>query len=85
MLQSEGWQIFMDHVRQAWGPDAFETAIDRVLAETPPDQELAVTSRMRDTFKGVRADLRWPEERVRVLTDGTSKGMDPFAKFRRRA
>jgi DNA-binding transcriptional regulator GbsR (MarR family) len=87
MVQSHGWAIFQAHVAKVWGPEAFESAVARALAECPPDEERALTSRIHDTFKGVRATLKWPEEQLKALKAGADRqkavAADPFALFRR--
>jgi hypothetical protein len=84
MLRSEGWAIFTAHMGIAWGPEAYERAIDGELEKNrDPMDEIAITRRIRDTYKGVRASLLWPTERVKALKDTKSGRSDGFAGFRR--
>lgn len=85
MLQSEGWAIFTAHMDKAWGADAFEHHIDTELKkEGDPMNEIAITRRIRDTFKGVRASLKWPKDRIDVLKQAPGHTlMDQFAHLRR--
>lgn len=84
LLQSEGWAIFTAHMGAAWGPEAYERQIDAALDGAPTDDEPAITRRIRDTFKGVRASLKWPEERVRTLKDAKAQEPQGFERFMRR-
>lgn len=86
LLKSDGWQVFKAHMDLAWGAEEFERRVDSELDKerADPMQELAVTKRIRDTFKGVRASLKWPDERLRALKDGTAtKPKGIFGEFRR--
>lgn len=88
LLRSEGWELYVAQMKAAWGPEAYERRLDDALdGNVAPTDELAITRRIRDTFKGVRATLAWPEERVRALKDGqrtvTAKAGDAFQQFRR--
>lgn len=89
LLQSDGWKLFAAHMATAWGPEEYERKLDALLeaADTrgalSPDEEIALTRRVRDTFKGVRASMRWPEERVRQLVDATKPKEGAFDRFRR--
>ena len=82
MLRSDGWAIFAKHMAEAWGPAAYEHWIDKELDKPhDPVDEIAITRRIRDTFKGVRVSLKWPEERVKALTETKPAGV--FDGFRR--
>ena len=88
LLESDGWKLYLEQVAERWGPEASEQAIDAALADCPPDEEKALVSRIRDTFKGVRAQVQWPAERVRSLKEGAaveakSVGSTLYAAFRR--
>jgi hypothetical protein len=85
MLRSDGWEVFESHMAIAWGAEAFERSVDQELEKNgDPMNEVAVTRRIRDTFKGVRASLKWPEEQIRKLKDGTPVEPKGFERFMRR-
>lgn len=88
MLSSEGWGIYMEHVAKAWGAEACEEAMRKARGSVSPEEWPFESSRILDTFAGIRADLRWPEERVRVLKHAPKKSADEmigaaFRQFRR--
>ena len=84
LVESDGWKLYLAHVAEAWGPEAFERALDQALDGADPADETAVTRRMRDTFKGVRADVTWPETTIAVLSKPKASVVDDvFARFRR--
>lgn len=88
MLASEGWGIYMEHVAKAWGAVACEDAMRKARGSVSPEEWPFESSRILDTFAGIRADLRWPEERVRALKQAPKKSADDgiasaFGRFRR--
>lgn len=87
MVQSEGWHIFMAHMNAAWGPAACEAALREAKKLSPPDEWPFESTRILDSFAGMRASVRWPDERIRQLGEATkaasAKLVDTFAKLRR--
>jgi hypothetical protein len=88
MVAGEGWQIVQEHLESAWGDSACMAQIDRAIDKAAPEDELAITKRIRDTFKGVRAEARWVTQRIQELEDGikaktTKSVVDRFTGFRR--
>lgn len=84
MVKSDGWRIYMEHVSRAWGPEACETQLRAARENVDPDVLPFEINRILDTFDGLRADLRWPEARVRALRGERPAGkVDPFAWARR--
>lgn len=88
LVASDGWQVLQEHLAQAWGPEAYERAIDGALAKDhDPSDEIAITRRIRDTFKGVRAEAAWVTTRIGELQAAVKRkhapSVDPFAHVRR--
>lgn len=85
MLRSDGWVVFQRHMAARWGAEEYERTVDAALeAKHDPVDEIAITRRIRDTFKGVRASMKWPEERVKALKDAPKETLtDRFAGLRR--
>lgn len=85
LLRSDGWAIVMEQMQSAWGAEAYERRLDDTLDGAKAEDELAITRRIRDTFKGVRASFKWPEERVRTLKAAPKQpGSGPaYEQFRR--
>jgi hypothetical protein len=67
LAASEGWAIYQEHVAQAWGAEECLEQIDKALVGASPEEELAITKRIRDTFKGVRAEATWVSRRITAL------------------
>lgn len=87
LVACDGWDIYQAHIAHAWGADACIAAIDMAITNVTPDDELAVTKRIRDTFKGVRAEATWATQRIAEL-EGAIKHkpiatVDRFLQFRR--
>jgi len=76
LIESEGWQILTEHHEQCWGPVAFEAQVDQ-----HPDE----VRRIRDTFKGVRAEHHWVQDRIAALQKAVSRTalVDAFRDLRR--
>lgn len=90
LVASDGWQVVQAHVEQAWGDRACLDKIDEALAKgTAIEDELAVTKRIRDTFRGVRAEAAWVRRRITELEAivkaqrGRPAVFDRFAGLRR--
>lgn len=90
LVESDGWKVLQAHVAQAWGDAACLQQIDATLAKDhDPGDEIAITRRIRDTFKGVRAEASWVRSRITEL-EGIVKDkkearsfVDRFAGLRR--
>lgn len=84
MLQSDGWRLFKAHIDQEFGADAYERTIDDALADSPAEDERYRVARIRDTFKAARKAMRWPDERVRELTQSEPAAATPdmYQRFR---
>lgn len=70
LVACDGWDLLRAHLDTAWGPEACLERIDAAIKDLRPGDELAelaVTKRIRDTFKGVRAEARWVEHRILEL------------------
>lgn len=67
LVISDGWRVYLQHMQQAWGSEAFEEKLNSELEGLPIDERGSVTDRMRDTFRGVRAQARWPDFRIKEL------------------
>jgi hypothetical protein len=87
LVVSDGWQVLQAHLETAWGSDACLAAIDQALLRAAPEDELAITKRIRDTFKGVRAEASWVTQRVSELETGLKHKpvsiVDRFLQHRR--
>lgn len=88
LLRSDGWAVYVAHIAQAWGPGACEAALREARKIAAPEDWPFESSRILDTFAGMRANLRWPEERVRTLKGAPKKqpveaAMERFQQFRR--
>jgi hypothetical protein len=89
LVQSDGWHILMAHMDEAWGPEACEAALRDAKKNATPEEWPFETTRILDAFAAMRANVRWPQERIRALKDGAparvlkARIMDPFQKFRR--
>lgn len=87
LLHSEGWVIVHEMVTAAYGPEAFERAIDSVMTELRPgDDERAVVTQIRAAHKAARDVLARVEERFKDLQHAEAKKTTPsrpFAAFRR--
>ena len=88
LLSSDGWAIYMEHVALAWGPAACEEALRTAKQAADPQEWPFEATRILDTFAATRADLRWPEERVRALKSGERAAkrtmVDRFSDLRRK-
>lgn len=69
LVESDGWRLVRLHLDQAWSDAACLEQIDKALerGSHSAEEELAITRRIRDTFKGVRAEARWVEQRIADL------------------
>lgn len=89
LVTCDGWDVLQAHLDAAWGAEACLAAIDAALTKhVRPEDELAVTKRIRDTFKGVRAEAGWVKQRIAELeTAVKAKAATPtedrFAHLRR--
>jgi hypothetical protein len=84
MLRSDGWRVFMDHMSAAWGAEAMERALRESRAKVSPEEWPFESARILDTFAGMRANFRWPAERVKALKDPPKPAIvDRFAGLRR--
>lgn len=87
LVQSDGWQVLQAHLEQAWGDSACLDEIDKAIKGVDPIDELAVTKRIRDTFKGVRAEASWVTKRISELEGAIKKKpiaiVDRFKGLRR--
>jgi hypothetical protein len=88
LLKSDGWAIYLAHVDRAWGHEACERALRDARKSVTLEEWPFESARILDTFAAMRANLRWPVERVRQIADGeaarkSSLLPDPFAKLRR--
>lgn len=87
LVACEGWDILQAHLETAWGSDACLAQIDKTLEKAAPEDELAITKRIRDTFKGVRAEARWVLQRIAeleaALKDKRPSIADRFVNLRR--
>lgn len=85
MIQSPGWRLYLDHMDERWGPAALEAVLRAERKAVTPEEWPFASSRILDTFAGMRANVRWPEERIRQLKEAQSRGkVDRFAGLRRR-
>ena len=85
MVQSEGWRIFMAHIDDRWGAAACEAALRDSVKSVTPEEWPFESRRILDAFAGMRADVRWPEARIRTLGDAKKPGpLDRFAGLHRR-
>lgn len=93
MLKSEGWAIFMAHMDVAWGAEACEDALRGARikvknGELAPEEWPFEATRILDAFAGMRANVRWPKERIAALKGAERTAArtlpDPFAPLRRR-
>lgn len=87
LVACDGWDVLQDHLDTAWGDTACLAAIDHALEHAPPEDELAITKRIRDTFKGVRAEASWVRRRIAELETALKHKptsiVDRFAQLRR--
>ncbi len=83
LLESDGWAIFMRHMSEVWGHEACERAMREARKVCAPEEWPFESTRILDSFAGMRANVKWPEERVRELSDPVKAKTDVFAKFRR--
>jgi hypothetical protein len=85
MVQSVGWQVYMQHVEAAWGPVAMEAALRAAKQNSTPEEWPFDSTRILDTFEAMRADLRWPEAQIEVLRKAVKRGdaTGVFDKWRR--
>lgn len=83
MVKSEGWEIYLEHIAKAWGPEACERALRDSRKTVTPEEWPFESARILDTFAGMRADLKWPEARIRALKSPPKARLNPFADLRR--
>lgn len=89
LIACDGWDVLQEHLASAWGAEACLARIDDALTGVGPEDELAITKRIRDTFKGVRAEASWVKQRIAELEAAvkTRKAsgsiVDRFAHLRR--
>lgn len=91
LVACDGWDVLQTHLDRAWGAEACIEAIDKAIKDLRPGDELAelaVTKRIRDTFKGVRAESGWVTHRIQELQAIVAERkkpaiLDRFAGFRR--
>lgn len=91
LVASEGWTILQEHVASAWGSEAFERTLEEELTkDRSMSDQLALTKRIQDTFKGVRAEARWVALRILQLEAVIAEAkkqhatpLDRYAEFRR--
>lgn len=90
LLESEGWSLFIAHVRTEWGAAAVTRKIKKMLAEHPAADHSALTQAILGTQEQVQALLSWPEEEAGALEqqvkDRRAHGpeiVDGFAQHRR--
>lgn len=87
LLRSDGWAIYMAHITEAWGPEACEAALRESKKSAAPEEWPFESTRILDTFAGMRATVRWPEERLRMLNGAPKVATGPmsaaFQQFRR--
>lgn len=87
LLESDGWAIYAQRGEEAWGSAACERALRESRKTTDPADWPFESTRILDTFEAMRAELRWPAERIRMIESGekTLKQtvVDRFAHLRR--
>lgn len=87
LLSSEGWAIYMAHLAVTWGPAAMEDALRAAKAAATAEEWPHESTRILDAFAAMRANVRWPEARVRSLQAGektlAGKVADRFSALRR--
>ena len=85
LVRSEGWRLFMAHMEQSWGHAACETALRDSRQKCAPEEWPFESSRILDTFAGMRASVKWPEEQIKTLQSSKASRLVPdrFALLRR--
>lgn len=86
LLQSTGWQLFLAHAKDTWGPVGYSRAIQQALSTIPHNSErpyeiARVTEQVHATAEALNRFVSWPGEQIRQLT--TEKSTQPFAGLRR--
>jgi hypothetical protein len=70
LLESDGWRLYIAQMGRAWGSEALEQQLSDELESAIADERQPITDTLLKTFRGVRRSLKWPEERLRQLTEG---------------
>jgi hypothetical protein len=87
LRQSAGWRLFLAHLDQEHGPAGYGRRMQRALSEIQPGPERAyevarVAEQVDATARAVNELVKWPEERIRLLTPEPASRR-PFAALRR--
>lgn len=87
LVQSRGWQLLIEHIDQEWGPRGYgikmQQAVTNVAQGPERPYELAqVAERVTYTAGAVNEVVKWPLERLKVLTQ-KPPSRRPFAGLRR--
>lgn len=86
MLQSDGFALFIGHVRSRWGNAAQLTRIKVALHEHPAGDHSALTQSVIGTADAIKELFAWPEEeidRLRGQAGQKAAPVDNFAQHRR--
>lgn len=70
LIASDGWQLYQQAIRGAWGAEACMRQIDQALAGLPRGDQDAVNDtvqQIRASARAVQAMATWPESRVQTL------------------
>lgn len=86
MLQSEGFALFIGHVRTRWGNAAQLSRIKTALVEHPAGDHSALTQSVIGTADAIKELFAWPEEEIGRLRGQAAQSdapVDNFAQHRR--
>lgn len=86
MLQSEGFALFISHVRSRWGNAAQLWRIKLALTDHPAGDHSALTQSVIGTADAIKELFAWPEEEIERLRGQAGQKdapIDNFAQHRR--
>lgn len=89
LLESEGWALFVQHVRQTYGQAAQNRLIRKTLEEKPVADHSALVQGILGTGEQIAALMQWPEDEIgRLEAEKAEKathapGVDHFERHRR--
>lgn len=86
LLESEGFSLFIEHVRSEWGNAAVLRRIAEALKEHPSADHSALTQSILGTSDTIKKLFAWPEEEMhRLKARALDEQVDMYAKHRRTA
>jgi hypothetical protein len=85
LLDSEGWTILETHLESQYGPVAYATQIDALIAKARQADRSAEQDigELGAAVRHVNLMRRWPKDRLEQLKAGTKVNLNPFATRKR--